>query len=245
MFLIYTDDDTMEGSVSEKAEEQVQTSKLQDTIRRAFSQNKYDSAVLQPTSSESGSNEDGVNWEAKIFHNQELNVSATFDAGISPNAYSEASGVIIESHLSQELGVLDAAAATDVNSIPNIQASGNENSAKEITSSISYLNQEEADSDAASIADPAMVNVAGAGDTQMPTEVAFEVVGNSNASHHCQELIDLTAVVSSYENRSNFQNLHDRFFQEEAENTCDKVTTGNETAEEEEAVGSRDPPSGK
>ena len=98
--------------------------KLQEVQRRALSE----SPVAQPSSSESRIYEDAVISDAEIFDNQELDIPATFDAGISPNPpkYSEASGngVTIESHHTQELDV--AAAATDADSNSNSESFGNE-----------------------------------------------------------------------------------------------------------------------
>ena len=224
MFFISTDDDTVEDSISKKAEERGQTAKL-ETQKRASSRN------TQPSSSESG-----VISDAEIVQNQELNTSATFDAGICSDAYSEASGnhsVIIESHHNQEQGVVDA-------------ASGNEDSVKEITSSVSHLNQEEADPAAGTTADLSTVSVTDGGETQAPTEVASEIVENNGVSQPSKEVIDRThvAIVPQYDYMKHLQNLTGPFLQEEAENTCDEGTTSNETVKEEE-VDSHDLPLSK
>ena len=91
--------------------------KLQEVQRMALSE----SLVVQPSSSESRICEEVVISDAEIFDNQELDISATFDAGISPNPpkYSEASGngVTVESHHTQELDVATAAIDADSNSI--------------------------------------------------------------------------------------------------------------------------------
>ena len=104
--------------------------KLQEVQGRALSE----SPLAQPSSSESRLYEDVLISDAEIFDNQELNISATFDAGISPNPpkYSEASGngVTLESHHSQELDV--AAAAIDLDSNANSESFGNEDSVPNI-----------------------------------------------------------------------------------------------------------------
>ena len=100
--------------------------KLQEVQRRALS----DSPVAQPSRSESRINEDAVISDTEIFDNQELDISAFFDAGISPNPpkYSEASGngVTVESHHTQELDV--ATAAIDADSNSNSESFGNKDS---------------------------------------------------------------------------------------------------------------------
>ena len=116
--------------------------KLQEVQRRALSE----SPVAQPSSSESRIYEEAVISDALIFDNQELDISVTFDAGISPNPpkYFEASGngVTVELHHSQELDM--AASAIDADSNSNSELFGNEDSvtkqiifsaAEEITSS--------------------------------------------------------------------------------------------------------------
>ena len=116
----------MEGSISKRAEERGQTLKLRDVQRRALPE----SPVAQSSSSESSICEEVVTSDTEIFDNQELDISATFDAGISPNPpkYSEASGngVTVESHHTQELDV--ATAAIDADSNSNSESFGNEDS---------------------------------------------------------------------------------------------------------------------
>ena len=103
-----------------------QTLKLQEVQRRALSE----PPVEQPSSSESGIYEDVLISDAEKFHNQELNISATFDAEITPNPpkYIEAcgNGVTIDSHHNQERDV--AAAAIDTDSNSNSESFGSENS---------------------------------------------------------------------------------------------------------------------
>ena len=100
--------------------------KLQEVQRRALSE----SPVAQPSSSESRIYEDALISDAEIFGNQELDICATFDAGISPNPpkYIEASGngVTVESHHTQELDVATAAIDADSNSYS--ESFGNEDS---------------------------------------------------------------------------------------------------------------------
>ena len=145
----------------------------------------------------------------------------------------------------------DAEAATDTNSncnyklvlVPDYEVHHSKemiaSALEEVTNVVSYLNQEGADPAAISPAVSAIVPVAVAGETSNPTEV----VGNSSASHHDQEPIDLFVTMPPSENGNNHHSLTGPFIITKTENASKEGSTGKETVRQEDLDSYDRPPS--